>query len=41
LDTLAREWNALTEVMEQLLGLEPGFSADNPEPANERQGEQG
>jgi PadR family transcriptional regulator PadR len=25
LDTLAREWRALTEVMERLLGLETGF----------------
>jgi len=45
LDTLAREWHALAEVMEQLLGLEalPGqeteFSGKDPVSENDSQGE--
>jgi PadR family transcriptional regulator, regulatory protein PadR len=39
LDTLAREWRALTEVMEQLLGLETGVSGVNPVSETDTQGE--
>jgi PadR family transcriptional regulator PadR len=39
LDTLAREWRALTEVMEQLLGPETRFLGKNPVSEGEIQGE--
>jgi len=39
LDTLAREWRALIEVMEQLLGLATGFVPENPVSETHIQGE--
>ena len=39
METLAGEWRALTDVMEQLLGLETGFLGKNPVSEDDKQGE--